>query len=613
MVMSTISVRAQLTTTSKTTKVSPETTKTTVTTTDRSATASKKTRRHSTRAHRAPVESRTSREMQELRDQMINQQSQIDSLKQQLVDKDQRIQDASASAAAANASAAQANQQAQTLLQTLQNNQTKIDTLNSDVSDLRIANTGLANNLVTTTHDLNEKIESPLTLHYKGITITPVAFFAAESVYRTRAINSDINTPFNATPYNGAGNAHLSEFNGTGRQSRLGALFTGNAGAFKLTGYVEADFLSAGTTSNENQSNSYTLRQRQIWGQAATASGFAVTGGQMWSLVTETKTGTDNRTEVLPNTVDPQYHVGFSWARQYGVRFQQKFSRGLTLAASVEEAQNIFSASNAPPNFFFGGAGTGGGLFNPTANYTNDVAPDLVVKAAFDIPHHGHFELAGLGRFFRDRYYPNATGVATTTSAAGATNDTKFGGGVIGNARFPLSHYVDLGLHAVYGDGVGRYGTSGLPDTTVHPNGTLALLHNGQGLLSIETHPAPKLDIYAYAGGEYAQRTVYANAAGVLVGYAPPTSNNTGCGTETVPTAGNGFSPGAPANCLGATRLVAEATGGFTYRITSSPKYGRLQYQMVYSYLTRKGWAGAGGAPTATNNMIFTGMRYYIP
>ena len=92
----------------------------------------------------------------------------------------------------------------------------------------------------------------------------------------------------------------------------------------KLSGYVEADFLSAGVTSNNNESNSYTLRQRQAWGQAALDNGFTITGGQMWSLVTETKHGMDNRTEALPMTIDPQYTVGFSWARQYGLRICQE-------------------------------------------------------------------------------------------------------------------------------------------------------------------------------------------------------------------------------------------------------------------------------------------------
>jgi len=34
---------------------------------------------------------------------------------------------------------------------------------------------------------------------------------------------------------------------------------------------------------------------------------------------------------------------------------------------------------------------------------------------------------------------------------------------------------------------------------------------------------------------------------------------------------------------------------------------------LQYSHLSRNAWAGVGGAPEATNNMVFTGMRYYIP
>ena len=117
-----------------------------------------------------------------------------------------------------------------------------------------------------------------LSIHYRGVTLTPVGFFAFEGVWRQRSINSDINTPFNTTPYPGSNEGHISELNFTGRQSRLGALFEGKAASFKLSGYVETDFLSAGATSNNNQSNSYTLRVRQVWGKAETNSGLAVTG-----------------------------------------------------------------------------------------------------------------------------------------------------------------------------------------------------------------------------------------------------------------------------------------------------------------------------------------------
>ncbi len=583
---------------------------------------------------KAPVESPVERQIRELREQMQSQQSQIDELKRENADKDAKLAAAQQSAQGAEAAAASASAKADSLSTSLSANTEAVSTLNGTVTDLKTTSVGLAQTLSDTKKSINDATENPLALRYKGLTITPVAFFAFEGVWRARSINSDINTPFNATPYNGADQAHVSELNFSGRQSRIGGLFTGDAGKFKLSGYVEADFLSAGVTSNNNQSNSYTLRQRQIWGQAATKSGFTITGGQTWSLATETKTSTDPRTEVLPATIDPQYHVGFSWTRNAGIRFSQK--EGIfTGAVSLENAQTVgFAGTNNNGNFFIGGIGTGGGLYNATTNYSNNVAPDVIVKFTADPPHRGHYEIGGLARWFRDRYYPNGT--LATPSAAGAQNDTKVGGGFIGNARFPITHFADFGVHVLGGTGVGRYGTSQLPDVTVHPNGTLEPIKNYQGLVSLDTHPTRKLDVFFYAGSEYAQRTVYlatvgANA-GRLVGYAPPSSSDAGCGAqEGLPSGtGNGFggaspfNPVGPSNCLGATRVVQEGTIGFTYRVYSSPKFGRLQYQGQYSYLDRNAWAGllsgtfgASNAvftkPKATNNMVLWGMRYYIP
>jgi hypothetical protein len=567
---------------------------------------------------KAPAETETQRQLRELREQMLSQQEQIDSLKTALADRDAKLATVQQSAQGAEASAAAANAKAESISSSVSSNSEAVSTLNSTVTDLKSTNVGLAQTISDTKKEINAAIESPLAIRYKGISITPVAFFAFETVWRSRSLASDVNTPFNSTPFDGAGMAHVSELNFSGRQSRVGALFEGNPGPFKLSGYVEADFLSAGTTSNDNQSNSYTLRQRQIWGQAAMNSGFTVTGGQMWSLVTETKKSTDNRTENVPMTVDAQYHVGFSWARQPAIRFQQKFGNGFTAAASLEQAEYIYSATNAPTNFFIGNAGTSGGLYSSLANYSNNVAPDVIVKGTYDAKY-GHFEVGGVARWFRDRNYP------AVTTTAGANNSTTAGGGFFANLRMPATKYLDVGVHLMTGPGVGRYGTTTLPDVTVRPDGTLATIKSQQGLISLEGHPTKKLDIFGYGGGEYAQRTTYLNSSGKLVGYAPVTSSNAGCGVETLPaTPGSGlgsigvagnppYAPGTAANCLGATRVIAQGTGGFTYRVYTNPKYGRLQYQLQYSYLSRKAWAGVGGSPTGTNNMVFTSMRYYIP
>jgi hypothetical protein len=581
---------------------------------------------------KAPVESATERQIRELREQMLSQQAQIDALKQANADKDARLAEAQQSAQSAQAAAATATAKADTLSSTVSANSDAVTALSSSVTDLKSTNVGLAQTISDTKKNITDAMESPLSIRYKGVQITPVAFFAFEGVYRSRSINSDINTPFNSTPYPGAAQAHTSELNFSGRQSRVGSLFEGNTGPFKLSGYVEADFLGAGITSNDNQSNSYVLRQRQIWGQAATNAGFKVTGGQMWSLVTETKHSTDNRTENLPMTVDAQYQVGFSWERQPSIRVQQTFGKGFTAALSLEQAEIVYSATNANANFFIGNLGTSGGLYNLSANYSNNVAPDLILKTTYDAKY-GHFEAGALGRWFRDRYYPNET--LTVPSAAGGANNTKMGGGGFVNIRVPVTKYVDFGIHGLGGTGVGRYGTSTLPDVTVHPDGTLEPIKAYQGLISLETHPMPKLDVFFYAGTEYAQRTTYlstlGSSAGKLIGYAPISSSNAGCNTETLPTStGNGlagaapYNPGTPANCLGATRVVQEGTIGFTYRMYKSTKYGRLQYQAVYSYLARDAWDGVTsgtfgsatatyGGPKATNNMVFTGMRYYIP
>ena len=486
-------------------------------------------------------------ELRLLREQMQAQQAEIEALKTQISNRDQQITtvqqtatEAQTQAATASAAAAQANTAAV-------ESTSKAETLQSTVSDLKNVNASLTDTVITTQKQMKDATESPTAVHYKGITITPVAFFAFEGVYRQHSVNSDINTPFNSIPFPSANEGHVSELNFSGRQSRLGGLFEANAGTYKLSGYFESDFLGTGTSSNNNQSNSYVMRQRQIWGKAETKGGFAVTGGQMWSLVTEDGKSTNARTEKLPNTIDPQYMVGFSWTRQPGIRLQQSFgdvkTGQFTLAVSAEQAQiTSFTANGTnPADYFFGGPpGQNGGLYNAAGNigagntagtggittYANNVSPDFVVKGAFDLPK-AHFELGGIARFLRDYYNPvtwsNTVAAPTTPIFTYDTTrlltNTKSAGGIFGSARVSPNKYADFAVQAMAGQGVGRYGSSQLADATLRPDETLEPIRNYHGMLSIETHPAPKLDVFAYYGGEYAQRTVYTSPIGTLVGY----------------------------------------------------------------------------------------------
>ena len=528
--------------------------------------------------------------------------------------------------------------------------------------------------------------DNPVAIRFKGITITPGGFLAAETVFRNKATGGDINTPLNSIPFPGNPGGQTTEWNASARQSRLSMLAEGKLANVKLSGYVETDFLGAGITSNDNESNSYVLRIRQGWGQAHWDNGFQITGGQMWSLVTETKKGTDNRSEALPMTIDPQYTVGFDWARQEALRVSKTFGEGVkfTLAASVEASNTTLTVHGNPTsvipatttttvtdgvtsvavpitttstfnNFLVGAPGISGGLYNPTGTYAYNKTPDFVFKATVD-PKFGHFEVFGLVSTFRDRVYPcfaahgainlvfpdGAGGVlptvvapavdcaltGSTQATSGAFNDSRTGGGIGASGRVSLGKHLDVGLKVVGGDGIGRYGTAGLADATVRPDGTLALIRNYQALGTLEFHATPKLDIYAYVGGEYDGRTTFNSGK---TGYGNFARRDDGCAVETLPIAApgattnttavlgsNGFIPGALSNCDGDTRNILEGTLGFWYRFYSGPM-GRMQFGVQYSYVTKNTWSGVGStagstaAPRALDNMLFTSFRYYLP
>jgi hypothetical protein len=563
---------------------------------------------------------------------IAQQQQQIQALRDELHSKDQAVQQAQTTAtdAAGKADAAQTQAAQQ---------QVAVVAIKSDVSDLK---TGMASAVSTLQETQKTVNEPPTALHFKGVTITPGGFLAAEFVRRSRALGADINTPFNSLTMPGASASSISEFFGSGRQSRLSMLVEGKLASAKLTGYVETDFLSAAVTSNNNESNSYTLRQRQAWGQAAFDNGFTFTGGQMWSLMTETKHGTDNRTEAMPMTIDPQYTVGFSWARQYALRVSKNFGNKVWLAVSMENSQATVTSHNNGANFLVGSAGAAGGLYNsaistcstsstgvttcsPIASYSFNPSPDIIAKLVFE-PGFGHYEVFGVYNRFRDRVFPcgeasttfpcgGATGTSTTPNGTGAYNSSTNGGGVGANARWSFaSKRLDFGLHGFGGSGVGRYGTAGLPDSSIRANGTLDLVKSLQGLATIEWH-APKLDVYFNAGAEYAGRAAsYDPITAKYVGYGSPHFSNTGCFTETVPANGGGFLPGGLSSCTADTRVLIEGTAGFWYRVYNGPK-GRVQWGPQFSYVTRNAWSGSSSpnSPHGIDGMIFTSFRYYLP
>jgi hypothetical protein len=535
-------------------------------------------------------------EIEELRQTLAAQQEQLTLLKEELAKRDRQIDEARDAAAAANARAAEASTKATEAANTTAEVKSAAATLNTTVADLKTSNEALKTTVATAqAEEKKSSEEGPASIRYKGVSITPGGFLAAETVFRNRATSGDIATPFTGIPFEAADLAHVTENAFTGRQSRLSVLVQSKVGSAAVSGYVEADFLGAGTTSNNRQTNSYVFRQRQLFAQAAFESGLIITGGQMWTLATETKKGMFNRQEDLPMMIDPNYVVGFTWARQYGFRVVKDFGGKFALGFSAEGPQATiggrgFSAvttinSAAAPativtsgattattgNFFLNAPGAGGGLYNAfdATGYTVNKAPDLIFKATAD-PGFGHYEVFGIVSFFRDRIYPcgvvgstlgdTVPGTATLTgnctsptptvvSSFGATNTSTTGGGFGASGLWSLfNKRVDFGLKAVAGDGIGRYGSAQLADATARPDGTLALIRTAHGLGRIEFHPTPKIDIYAYYGAEYAWRAGYSGYNSVTI-------------TKTTAIPANGTNPAIPATTT--TKITTNGIGGY--------------------------------------------------
>ena len=520
-----------------------------------------------------------------LRQSVEAQQQQIRQLQEELAKRDAQIGDAKSAAAAADAKASDAEAKASALTTSTAEVKTTTAALSSDVADLKLGTEAVKGAVA----DAQKKIvagESPIAIRYKGITLTPGGFLAAETVTRTRATSGDINTPFTGIPFAAADLGHLTESNFTARQSRLSLLAEAKLASAKLTGYYEADFLSAGTTSNNRESNSYTWRTRQAWGQAAWENGWSLTGGQMWTLATETRKGINNRQESNPGMIDPQYVVGYTWARQYAFRVVKDFGGKFALGASVEAPQatiggrgfssvTTINSAAAPStivtsgattaqtgNFFINAPGAGGGLYNAfDANgYTVNKAPDLIFKVAAD-PGFGHYELFDILSFFRDRIYPcgvvgsNAKdtkppavptsltcanpAAPTTVSSFGAQNNHVIGDGVGASALWTVfNKNVEFGAKAVAGDGIGRYGSAQLADATARPDGTLSLIRTAHGLARVEWHVSPKFLLYSYYGAEYAWRAGYKGYNAITIRQTtaiPPTTTTSGGVTTTTP------------------------------------------------------------------------------
>ncbi len=487
--------------------------------------------------------------------------------------------------------------------------QAKIEELEDElqfVKQVQAEQTGTINNTV-------QQVAHPDKLGYKGVSITLGGFLEAASIYRDHNENSDISSSFAAIPFKGpagpgspsnaASVGHTEEFKESARQSRLSALVQGDVNPVThLAAYMELDFQGAAHTANYNESNSFNIRWRHVYGTLDRDDyGLHFLGGQTWSLATLNTKGITPRNELTPPQIDAQYVPGFVWARQAQFRITKDLlDKKLWLAVSFENPQTTFGAVNVLPTVRTVYNVAGGGVLDSTNNFSLNHVPDVIGKIAYEgsfMDRTFHAEALAMYRDFYDRYSTNNGGSYSNQDV----NGYGVGGSVVLTAYPKL---LDLQASVLYGQGIGRYGSSQLPDVTFRPDGKIEPIQEFMFLAGGTAHYGKDVDVYVFGGAEAETKRPY-TVAGAAYGVGNGLTRSDGC-----------FSEAATTGCSVNTKLVDQATVGFWWRFYQG-SFGRAQLGAQYSYTERVGFTGSNatgapaGSPTGTENMVFTSIRYY--
>lgn len=434
-------------------------------------------------------------------------------------------------------------------------------------------------------------------LQIGGVRLTLGGYLEAAGVWRSRNSAADIASAYNGIPWHNQPTSHMSEFHQTERQSRLALLAEGMlTRKLEADAYVETDFQGSGSSSNSRQSNSYVLRARVVYGELKDREdGWYLLGGQSWSLLTLFNKGMLARDEQTPMVIEAQYVPGFNWTRNAQFRVVKTFGReeryaaGLSIESPSAVPAGVSPCSNAASHCTTTDRLTGTNVNNPSTYYTTDPAPDLIAKIAAD-PGWGHYEITGVMRFFRDR----------TSTLGDGTNHTRIAGGGGGGMVLPL---IDRKLYfqasGLVGTGLGRYGTTNMPDYTYGRNGAVTPLPEANLLIGLYGNPLRNLKLYSYAGAETVLSRRSFDEDGGHYGYGNRSFDMRGCFTELA------------TNCAasGNIRTVAQATGGFWYTAAKGD-YGTLLVGGQYSHTHVQAFSGIGGKPRSDADMVLMSLRY---
>lgn len=442
-----------------------------------------------------------------------------------------------------------------------------------------------------------------------GISVRLGGFVELSNIWRDSNLSAGPATAWNNFPYANSVEHGLSEERLSAQLSRMSILMEANPSpVVRLQAYVESDFGGAAGTSNSVQISGYTPRMRQAYFTFTQKDwGFHLLMGQAWSLVTNYAKGILPRHEQLPAVTDNNQIPGIAFTRVPQIRLGKDWHEKYWLGLSVEDAQAtvafsspLSSGGTLPAAYGQAGGATvyyqdsGGVLLNSTTHYTYNPAPDVVLKAAVDT-NYGHYEVFGLARWFRSLSVP--PGGKTTQQ------HTSFGGGVGAGVTAPLgTDKLQLAGNILAGRGVGRYGPSLLPDTTLGSRGQLVPVPEIIGSLGLIGHPTSSLLLYTYGGVETAGRERYIGADGRQYGYGVTDLNLGGCAVEF-------------GTCNAQTRTLASFTAGGWWHVMQG-HYGSLMGGLQYTYIRKFAFRGNDGRqnsvyPATAGNTVYVTFRYF--
>lgn len=441
-----------------------------------------------------------------------------------------------------------------------------------------------------------------------NISVRLGGFIDMSNIWRDSNLTSGPATAWNNFPYANSPNHGLSEERLSAQLTRLSTLLEANPTSdIRLQAYIESDLGGAAGTTNSVQISGYTPRLRQGYFTFSKKDwGFHVLMGQAWSLSTNYAKGVTPRSEQLPAVTDNNQIPGITFLRVPQIRIGKNWGEKYWLALSVEDPQatiaysaDLASGGRLPalrgytqgPRVFYQNAG--GLLLNPSAQYSDNPVPDLIVKGAVDTSL-GHYEVFGLGRWFRS--------VIQSPDDTHSHKDTKFGGGIgAGLTTSLFTKDLQLTGNIIAGQGIGRYGASQLPDVTFNGQGGLSPIPQIRGALGLIGHPDPSVLLYVYGGIEASSKRRYIAADGMQYGYGVNDHNLAGCSVE--------FGV-----CTAQTRTLASmTTGGWWHFLDGT--YGSLMGGVQYTYIRKfafRGSDGKGGSvyPTTFGNTVYVTFRY---